>query len=330
MTDFFNTLPCSAIEHLSVYVFHAEDWMCLCSRAPNLTHLRIIYEELDDLSITISPVIITSIIDGPSRLTNLRIDYDYNPIFLNSLQWLISYCQSSLKEFTLTSSDSSEIDGQHLETLLQPCQQLTKLAFALKCENDDIDIIEMLRQYQTDWWLDPCRPPVFLHDNKDYIRIVTMPCTLVYGIDMKIDSNMWLLNKGQLDSPLICFKKANWIDIGNSREQPVTLDFLRLIARIFPASPQNLIFNVWSFYHPEILYEQVSSYVLANILLVYLPMNSLFFIAQKRRSNNSTIASCSKFWCRSYTLLWIRCYIIDYMAISGTECERTRYNLYVD
>jgi hypothetical protein len=296
MKDFFNTLPCSAIEHLSVYVFHAEDWMCLCSRAPNLTHLRIIYEKLDDLSITISPVIITSIIDGPSRLTNLRIDYDYNPIFLNSLQWLISYCQSSLKEFTLTSSDSSEIDGQDLETLLQSCQQLTKLAFAIKSANYDIDIIEMLRQYQTDWWLDPCRPPVFLHDNQDYIRIVTMPCTLVYGIDIDIDSNTWLLNKGQLDSPLICFKEATWIDIGNSYEQPVTLDFLRLIARIFPASPQKLIFSVWSFHHPEILYEQVSSYVLANILLVYLPMNSLFFIAQKRRSNNSTIASCSKFW----------------------------------
>jgi hypothetical protein len=296
LQKFYNTFPCAAIERLSVYVWDAKDWICLSGRALNLTHLEIIYDELDEPIVDPYPLNLTFMFDGPSRLTNLCIYFGYNDVCLRSLEWLISHCRSSLKRFTLNAADSDQINGQILETLLQPCQQLTKLEFYLKPESHDIDRMEILRQYQTDWWLDPCRPPVFLHDNGDYIFIVTMPCTMISRINLDINPNTWLLNKGQLDSSLICFKNVTFIGISNTEKEPVTLDFLRLVARMFPAPRQDLDFIFWGFHQSEILYEQVSFHVLANILFLIFTNEFTFFIAQEWRSNNSTVASCSKLW----------------------------------
>jgi hypothetical protein len=259
MNTFFNTLPCPAIERLSVHVWDAQDWICLCGRIPNLTHLQIIYDEPENSSVNLYPTAITTLICGSSHLTDLHITFGCNQVSLESIEWLIGYCQLSLKRFTLSSSDSNQIDGKRLETLLQPCQQLTKIAFDIQFDSNEINMMEILRQFQTDWWLDACRPPVFLHhNNNNHILIVTMPCISLKYVKLGVDLNMWLLNKGQLDSSLIYFSKVVSINILNNSQKPVTLDILRRIGHMFHSSYQHLNFTYWGFHQPQILYEQVS------------------------------------------------------------------------
>jgi len=259
MDTFFNTLPCPAIERLSVYVLDAQDWICLCGRTPNLTHLQIIYEEPENPLDNLNPTNITTLICGPSHLTDLHIIFGCNQVSFESVEWLISYCKSSLKQFTLSSSDFNRIDGKRLEILLQPCRQLQKLAFDIEFDSDEFNMMEILFQFQTDWWLDACRPPIFLHyNNSGCILIVTMPCTSLKYVKLEIDPNTWLLNKGQLDSSLIYFSKVTSINILNNSQQPVTLDLLRLIGHVFRSPDQCLKFTFWGFHQPQILYEQVS------------------------------------------------------------------------
>jgi hypothetical protein len=259
MNSFFNTLPCPAIERLSIYVWNVQDWICLCGRTPNLTHLKIIYDVGENLGVNLHPTTTTTLISGPSYLTDLDIIFGYNAVSLEPIEWLISQCQSSLKRFTLSSSDFNKIDGKRLETLLEPCRKLTKLSFDIDFDSDEIDMMEILRQFHTDWWLDVNRPPVFLHQNNTgRILIVTMPCTSMKYVRLAADPNMWLLNKGQLGSSLIHFSKVTSISISNNNQQPITLDLLRLISQMFPSSNLCLKFTFWNFHQSQILYEQVS------------------------------------------------------------------------
>jgi hypothetical protein len=281
MDTFFNTLPCPAIERLSVYVWDAQDWICLCGRTPNLTHLQIIYEEPVNPSVTVNPTIFTTLISGPSHLTDVHINFGYNQVSLESIHWLISHCQSSLKQFTLSSSDSNQIGGKYLEILLQSCRQLTKIAFDIEFDSDDINMTEILPQFQTDWWLDACRPPVFLHHNSDdRIFIVTMPCTSLKYVTLGADPTMWLLNKGQLDSSLIYFSKVASINILNNNQQPITRDLLRFIGHIFRSSYQCLKFTFWGFDRPQILYEQVNCLCFSKHFLFIFTDKFIFFVAQ--------------------------------------------------
>lgn len=268
MDIFLNTLPCPAIESLSVHVCHRNDWIYLYDRAPNLTYLKINWIGLGDLTDNLHPSVITSLISRLSHLTNLHIILDDNLGSFESIEWLISYCQSSLRQFTLESVYSDQINGKRLEKLLQPCRELRKLVFKIEFHIDEINMIDMLNQFQTDWWLDPCRPPVFLHHNSNHrIYIVTMPCTSLQYIQLNINPNMWLLNKGQLDSSLIHFSKVSSISIKNNSQQPVTFDFLRLIGQMFRSSYYYLNFTFWDFDQSQKLYEQVSFCVSENIFL---------------------------------------------------------------
>ncbi|CAF4617935.1 unnamed protein product [Rotaria sp. Silwood1] len=89
---------------------------------------------------------IQSFLPQMNSITNLHIEtFDRNMNF-DLIRQLIHCCHSSLQNITLIVYNIYGFNGQTLEKLFQIY----------------IDMTEQLHQFQSDWWLDDCRPPVFV------------------------------------------------------------------------------------------------------------------------------------------------------------------------
>lgn len=267
MNAFLNTLPCTAVEHLSFSTRTVEDWMYLCGRTPNLKHLRLDQYTSDNYEFDSDDIM--DLIPRPMFLTRVCIALEEGKAYFNFIESLIKVCQSSLQQFKLICAVSKPADGQSLETLLKPCRQLKKIEFQFQYTDTNVDMVELLRQFQSEWWLNDCRPPVLIERNDSgHIVIASMPCSSKTFLRLSTDLKMWLINKGKVDSSHIQFTKLEKLFFCNNNEQPVTLDFLHFIGRIFHSRHQEIEFRFWSFSSPHTLYEQVSFCLLRKIIHV--------------------------------------------------------------
>lgn len=196
-----------------------------------------------------------------TRLVELHILADRNnSMNVSSIKTIIACYESSLEQLTLNiHTHRRMIDGQLLQTLVQPCQNLKNLAFVFQYRGTENDVIEQMQQFKSDWWLDARRSPVLiLRNNGGYILLSSMPCHFFISYDFSIDSQTWRTNKEPLDSPFIHFTKVRSINIENTYEQPVTLETLCIIGHIFESYPQRLTLDNYNFASSQSLFEQVS------------------------------------------------------------------------
>ncbi|CAF3603964.1 unnamed protein product [Rotaria sp. Silwood1] len=214
---------------------------------------------------------IQSFLPQMNSITNLHIEtFDRNMNF-DLIRQLIHCCHSSLQNITLIVYNIYGFNGQTLEKLFQICKKLKKLTFLIEYYHDhkDIDMTEQLHQFQSDWWLDDCRPPVFVYDdNYNYRVLASMPCSSsLHSLTLSINPNMWPLNKGNFHSTKIYFSRMNSLYFINSNQQPVLLDFLHLISQVFCSCVEYMEFKYWGFECPHILYEQLIN---ATVMTPYL------------------------------------------------------------
>ncbi|CAF1332928.1 unnamed protein product [Rotaria sordida] len=192
-------------------------------------------------------------------ITNLHIETVDRDMNFNSIKQLIYCCHSSLQNITLIAYDIYGFNGQTLEKLFQTCKKLKKFAFLIEYygDNENVDMTEQMHQFQSDWWLDDCRPPVLVyHDNRNYRVIASMPCSSsLHSLTLSINPNMWPLNKGHFDSAYIYFSRVTSIYFINNNQQPIHLNFLQLISQVFRSRIEYLEFKYWGFKYPRTLYE---------------------------------------------------------------------------
>ncbi|CAF4666848.1 unnamed protein product, partial [Rotaria sp. Silwood2] len=170
MVTFLNILPCTAIEYLCVDVTSVEDWIYLCGRTPNLTHLCLSQSTSNSYEFDSDDIM--DLIPKPMFLTRVHLTLDGHQTDFSTVEWLINDCQSSLQQFKLISNASGVADAERLETLLRPCQQLNKLEFEFQYNDKNVDMAVLLHEFQSDWWLSDCQPAVLVQrDNSGHIVI---------------------------------------------------------------------------------------------------------------------------------------------------------------
>jgi len=259
---------------LSIKRCSEQDVLCLCALAPNLNSLRIhdfSSDDGDDDSNDANFNAILALINRSVHLTKLHITSNVHDVVnLNSLERLIRIYQSSLEQVTLHIGQSHQIHESQLQRIFEPCQRLIKLAFVFVYYNEEVNLVDELRQFQNEWWLDNRRPPVLLLRNgNNGIFIVTMPCDYPFSLQISSDIHACRLNKGGFDSPLIRFTTVRRIDILNESNQLITFDWVGFIGRIFCAKDQMLCFSSWGFDSSYLLLEQVNfvSFIYSLILM---------------------------------------------------------------
>ena len=258
-------LSCSGIIRLSIADCSEKALLSLCPLAPNLVYLKVKQLACTDDRSNLNPAL--AFTPQSTRLEQLHIISTTNRLNdLRSIGKLIDYYQSSLERLTLEISLNNPVDGYDLQRILKRCQHLKKLTFAFSCWLEDTEMIDVLRSFQSDWWLDSHRPPVLIFcSNYCEILVVSMPCHLDDYLWFPVDLEDWLVNKAQLDSPEISFTKQKCIRFVNSHHRPITLDLVHVIGHVFRAAKQELSIPHWRFLAPDLLLEQVSCS--SNLLL---------------------------------------------------------------
>ncbi|CAF1204138.1 unnamed protein product [Adineta steineri] len=145
-----------------------------------------------------------------------------------------------------------------VHTILEPCRYLQKFSFVFNYWHEETEETDVLHQFQSDWWLDSHQPPVLIfYGNQCETMVVSMPCYLDDYTWFPIDPKDWLVNKGQLDSSDIHFKKQKCIRFTNANRQLITLDLVRVIGHVFQAPKQELSIPHWGFVSPDLLIEHI-------------------------------------------------------------------------
>ncbi|CAF2928084.1 unnamed protein product [Rotaria sp. Silwood2] len=191
-------------------------------------------------------------------ITNLHIETSDRHMNFDSIKRLIHCCHSSLQHITLIAYDIYGFNGQTLEKLFQICKKLKKFDFLIEYyHHENVNMTEQLHYFQSNWWLDDCRPPVLVYrDDHNYSIMASMPClSSLHSLSLSINPDMWPLNKGHFDSVQIYFSHVTSVYFINNNQQPVLLDFLYLISQVFRSRVEYLEFKYWGFKYPRTLYE---------------------------------------------------------------------------
>ena len=208
---------------------------------------------------------LSAFIPQPTHLTKLHINIDnVDNLYVDPITKLISCYQSSLEDVNLTiHTDLLTLDGKRLETLFRPCQRLEKLVFVLEYTTREINMLEQLHEFQSDWWLNDRQPPVFIHRDSDgHTFFCTMPCAYPLSLSISTDLKKLLLSKGNLDPWLIYFTKVKKINFITEGKKPITLDLIHFISQMFRSCHQELSFTHWKLALPyRISFEQVCFYL---------------------------------------------------------------------
>ncbi|CAF0992562.1 unnamed protein product [Adineta steineri] len=252
-----NGLTCSAIVRLSINSCSEQILFSLCTCAPNLIYLKIKQLISTDDNLNINTV--STLIPQSPLLKQLYITANAHRLDnIHLVGRLIGYYRSSLEHLALEISLDNQIDGYHLQTILEPCRYLQKFSFIFNHWHEETEKIDVLHQFQSDWWLDSHQPTVLIfYGNQCETMVVSMPCYLDDYTWFPIDPKDWLVNKGQLDSPDIHFKKQKCIRFTNSNRQLITLDLVRIIGHVFQAPKQELSIPHWGFVSPDLFIEHL-------------------------------------------------------------------------
>ena len=191
------------------------------------------------------------------------VDFDF-------MEHLINSCKTSIKKITLGFSCRRRIDGHRLETIFKTCEQLQKLAFFFKYDCKEYgDIRECQHSFQSEWWLDARRPPVYIQRHKNHCIMASVPC--LHPFSFENDLYNWCLNKGDQNSPLVCFNNINNIHFINDIHQSISLEYLYFVDRVFPSSNQTLRFEFCDLQSVDVLLYMVNIFfcVLISFILIY-------------------------------------------------------------
>ena len=250
-------LSCPAIVRLSLHSCSEEALLSLCSLTPNLVSLNIKQLVCTDDGAHLHSIV--ALLPQSTCLQHLHITSTTHR--LNDILWidkLIDFYQSSLEHLTLEISLNNPVDGYSLQTLLERCRRLSKVTFAFSCSLEETDTIDVLRSFQSDWWLDSHRPPVLIFcSNHCETWIVSMPCHLDGYLWFPIEPEDWLMNKGRLDSADVAFVKQKCLRFTNSNRQPITLDLVHTIAHVFRTARQELSIPPGEFLSPDHLLQSL-------------------------------------------------------------------------
>ena len=266
-------LPCPAIVRLSIEECSQQSLLSVLSLAPQLRYLRVkqlIAFDQDSLPPLSS--------DASLRLTSLKhLSLSATIKRLNGMTFIgeiIQCCQTSLEHLSLEISLDSPMDISDLQRIFEPCEKLTKIHFAFNCLLDDDEEVDILSQFETDWWLDARRPAVLgFRSGHCEIWIVSMPCHFDSYVWFPIDLNDWRINKGHLNSTGFYFTKQKSIRLACPHRQLLTPELLRLLGQVFRAPNQELSIPHASFVSPDLLIDQVRR----SPFLIHLQRNERFF-----------------------------------------------------
>ncbi|CAF4010844.1 unnamed protein product [Rotaria sordida] len=255
---YWANLSCQFIQRLSINRCSIEDIFIISRLAPNLIHLNIDYllsgwnidYYLNELNYT----------ERTSHLVNLAIKTEQNIVF-NQLEKVINSFKTSLKKLKLDVKCFDRIDGHRLEELFKSCEKLNKLAFFFECNRNSIafNINDFQHSFQSEWWLDKCRPSVYIQHN---------------DID------------GYEDLSFIRFPTINQIHFVNGSHRSISLEDLYFIDRVFTSPNQSLCFNYCDLKSVDILF-----YMLMDdpSMTPALPNVNHFIIGSKTRLDSLTL-----------------------------------------
>ncbi|CAF1139255.1 unnamed protein product [Rotaria sp. Silwood1] len=221
--DYWASLSCPFIQHLSIKKCCVDDIFIINHLTPNLIHLNIdfllsgwdIDHDLQKLNHTLRM----------SRLVNLSIKTGEYMSFYQ-LEKVIHSFKTSLKKLKFSINCCDQIDGHCLEKLFKSCEKLNKFAFLLQCI-DKVNRNDFQDSFQSEWWLDKCRPSVYIqHDDNDRYE----------------------------DLSFVRFPTINKIHFVNDNHQSISLEYLYFINRVFTSSNQILCFNYCHLESVDILF----------------------------------------------------------------------------
>ncbi|CAF0966992.1 unnamed protein product [Didymodactylos carnosus] len=124
---------------------------------------------------------------------------------LNILEYILNSCKASLEKLTLSIDSLTPIHGYQLENLFKSCQKLKKFSFLIQSDGIKTNVNDYEGSFQSDWWLDQCRSPVYIQCDQLTTMVATMPCR--FSFPYKTNLNQWYLNKGDENSSFVRFPK---------------------------------------------------------------------------------------------------------------------------
>ena len=236
-----------------------ESILKLYALAPELTYLKVWL--CSPRTRAYRPIPTPTRIVPPTHLVELHVNV-INVESFENVKLFIKYSQAPLRQLTLNLGQDLMVDGKNLEALLTPYTLLENFSFMSQFAKKQVNIPDLLRSFQSEWWLDTQRPPVLIHetDFKD-ILIASVPCSftnIFKSFQFSSDLRSWHLNKETLDSRLIYFTRTRKISF--SSKQLLSLGFLQFAGRIFCSQKQILECNQWGLISEHELFQQVSCF----------------------------------------------------------------------
>jgi hypothetical protein len=224
------------------------------TRAPNLLHLKMKYVQSEWHQIDFINEL--NFIEQTTRLLTLNITAK-TLINLDLLKEFINSYKTSLEKLVLDVHCPESIDGYYLESIFKSCQQLKKLVFIFLSRKIKVD--SCLYSFQSEWWLDQHRPAVYIQptDTNDTI-IASMPC--LHSFIFKNGLYNWDINKGDMNSSFVRFN-SDKIHFTNKTHQPISLEYLYSIHRIFTSSNQSLYFDFCKLETEGFLFDEVNIFL---------------------------------------------------------------------
>ncbi len=274
-----NILPCSAIRRVWMLECNEESLWKLCGLAPELIYLKVWLRHSSRFNNYPMATLVRS--TQPTQLIELYIKITDSQS-VPDINLLINHFQGSLKRITLDLEQDLMIDGTKLEALLASCTFLEDISFISEFSKEKINISDLLRSFQSEWWLNTQRSPVLIHEtNFDRILAMSIPCSfsnVLKNVPFSSDFNSWHLNRGIFESLMNYSIKTKMIYL--SDKQPITLDFLRFVGRIFHSRKLTLACRRWGLMFEEEFFKQVRLFyhiLLSNETIFYsLQINQLW------------------------------------------------------
>jgi hypothetical protein len=240
------------------------DLFTISTRLPNLTHLKVNY--LISHWYNVDYLNRYDFIERPTCLVKLTITTDKEMDFNLFEQFINSY-KTSLKYLMLGIHCLQTIDGYYLERIFKFCEQLEKLVFLFEYNDKKFNIDDCQRSFQSEWWLDARRPSVYIqHNDTGSTKIATMPDQFPFTFENNLYN--WYFNKGDQNSSFIRFTNINKIHFTNYTHQPISLEYLYSLDRIFTSSYQTLCFDFCDLESVDILFELVNIFLYVIMIFI--------------------------------------------------------------
>ena len=184
------TSLCPSIIRLSVDVRSMRSCYLICHRANNLRHFKIAYipQEFDEF------YVITQTNFPETRASLVTLDITAKTSLRNVFERFVHHFKNSLKRLTFDIHCHETIDGEHLQSIYQPLNNLQTITFFIQCPIRNRD--EYFHSFRSEWWIDEHRPPIYIQINKNnQLLLTTIPSIfkMVYIIGLSIEISIVFL-----------------------------------------------------------------------------------------------------------------------------------------